>query len=410
MTTAPGTGPTTGAAARLGPVPRSERSLAPDLARGGMLLFIALAHTGMALFATVPAFAPDPQGLERAYDVFMFTVVHARALPLFAIMFGYGVVQLALRRRSAGPRAARAVLLRRSAFLFALGLAHGVLLFSGDILGAYGIIGAVLTLVLVGRGERLHRVGLWYLGVAAVYTAVVAAMAAWTLADGSGERAEVPVSAYSSGQAATYGAAVVERLGEWPMTTLMLSAMLLPAWLGAWAARRRILEEPARHRRLLTAGAAAGLTVGFGGGLPMGLFSAGWLHADASAAMWLKLLHESSGLFAGAGFVCLFALASLAHENRRPAAPVRAAVGAVAALGRRSLSGYLVQSVAWLVLFAPFALDLGAAPNPAATALASAVGVWLATVAAAALMERRGMPGPAERVLRRFAYGRPRRA
>ncbi|MDA2804677.1 DUF418 domain-containing protein [Nocardiopsis suaedae] len=410
MTTAPGTGPTAEAAGRLGPVRRSERSLAPDLARGGMLLVIALAHTGMALFATVPGFAPDPMGLERAYDVFMFTVVHARALPLFAIMFGYGVVQLALRRQAAGPRAARAVLLRRSAFLFALGLAHGVLLFSGDILGAYGIIGAVLTLVLVGRGERVHRVGLWYPGVAAVYVAVAAAMAAWSLANGSGERAEVPVGAYSSGQAATYGAAVLERLGEWPMTTLMLSTMLLPAWLGAWAARRRILEEPARHRRLLTAGAAGGLTAGFAGGLPMGLFSAGWLNADASAAMWLKILHESSGLFAGVGFVCLFALACLAYENRRPAAPVRAAVGAVAALGRRSLSGYLVQSAAWLALFAPFALDLGSAPNPAATALASAVGVWSATVAAAALMERRGLPGPAERALRRFAYGRSRRA
>src|SRR5690606_27487960 len=119
MTTPPDTGPPASAsvpATDAGPVRRAERSLAPDLARGGMLLFIALAHTGMAVFTTVPGFAPDPQGVERAYDVFMFTVVHARALPLFAIMFGYGLVQLALRRQAAGPGAARRVLLRRSAF------------------------------------------------------------------------------------------------------------------------------------------------------------------------------------------------------------------------------------------------------------------------------------------------------
>ena len=34
-------------------IPRSERSLAPDIARGAMLLFIALANVGMHLWGRV---------------------------------------------------------------------------------------------------------------------------------------------------------------------------------------------------------------------------------------------------------------------------------------------------------------------------------------------------------------------
>jgi uncharacterized protein len=33
--------------------------------------------------------------------------------------------------------------------------------------------------------------------------------------------------------------------------------------------------------------------------------------------------------------------------------------------------------------------------------------VWLVTVAVAVALERRGLPGPAERAIRRLAYGRP---
>jgi uncharacterized membrane protein YeiB len=74
------------------------------------------------------------------------------------------------------------------------------------------------------------------------------------------------------------------------------------------------------------------------------------------------------------------------------------------ALGRRSLSGYLAQSVAWLLLLAPFTLDLGhRSPSPLLTGIGVAVLVWLATAWAADRLGER--PGPAEKVLRRLTYG-----
>ncbi|MEK8173538.1 hypothetical protein NKH77_45315 [Streptomyces sp. M19] len=53
--------------------------------------------------------------------------------------------------------------------------------------------------------------------------------------------------------ASDYAASVVDRLGEWPVHTLTVMPFIVIVWLGAWAARHRILEDPARHRRLLVA-------------------------------------------------------------------------------------------------------------------------------------------------------------
>ncbi|MBB4934983.1 putative membrane protein YeiB [Lipingzhangella halophila] len=398
-----------------GPVQRSERALAPDLARGAMLLLIALANSAGVFFVSAPGIEPEPHGLERGYNLFMFTFVHARALPMFAFMFGYGLVLLALRQEAAGatPGAVRTVLLRRNAWLAAFGLVHGILLLSGDILGAYGIVGIVFTLLLLRRGDRFHRLVLWIWGATTAYMVGLAAVAVWGIANGTGERATIPTREFDVGwasmEAPTYAASVVARLGEWPAHTLYASGVIFVVWLGAWAARRRILEEPARHRRLLWCTATGGLGIAVAGGLPMGLFSAGVLEVDVSTAGWIKLLYEVSGSFGGVGYVALFGLLALALSRMRSAPASNPVIGALVALGQRSLSGYLFQSFAWLALVSPWALNLGArADSPTFTAAWCAVGVWLATVAGAALMQRYALQGPAEVLLRRLTYGRRR--
>src|SRR5687767_9180813 len=112
-----------------GPVRRSERALAPDLARGAMLLFIALANAANFAFAGQPGLDPTPHGLQRVANLLMATFVDSRAYPVFAIMFGYGLVQLSRRN---GNR----VLLRRNTALVGFGLVHAALLYFGDFLGA----------------------------------------------------------------------------------------------------------------------------------------------------------------------------------------------------------------------------------------------------------------------------------
>ncbi|QFZ21268.1 DUF418 domain-containing protein [Saccharothrix syringae] len=378
-----------------GPVRRADRALVPDLARGAMLLIIALANAAGVAFAGEPGLDTTPAGLDRGLNFLLLELVHARGYPVFAVMFGYGIVQLARRQESSGasPGRVRAVLVRRNLWLIAFGAVHATLLYYGDFLGAYGITGLVMTLVLLRRGDRFHRVVLVLWALSAVEVAVLGAIVVGGLSgDGA---APLPVGRVDSLAAPDYGTSLVDRLAEWPVHTLTVLPFVIIAWLGMWAARRRVLEEPARHRALLGRTAVVGLGVAVVGGLPAALVGAGWLRVDESTAGLALLLHGASGMFAGPGYAALFGLAALRVARPGPV------VGALAALGRRSLSGYLVQSVAWLVLLAPFALSLG---GSTVTALVVAFAVWLATVLGARWLDRRGRPGPAEAVLRRLVY------
>ncbi|MFG1838069.1 DUF418 domain-containing protein [Micromonospora sp. NPDC049175] len=387
-----------------GPVLGVERALAPDLARGAMLLIIALANVAGVVFAGEPGLDATPEGVDRGLNLLLLDLVHARGYPVFAVMFGYGLVQLARRQDASGAtaRQVRSVLLRRNLWLVVFGFAHAALLYYGDFLGAYGIVGIVMTLLLLRRGDRFHRVALVLWALATVEVLVIGAIVVGTIlggSGGSGGSAPLPSTDVDSLAAPGYATATLDRLGEWPMHTLTVLPFIMIAWLGMWAARHRILEEPARHRTLLTWTAVLGLGVAIAGGLPAALVGAGWLHVDESAASLMLLLHGASGMFAGPGYVAVFGLLAIrATRSGR-------VVGALSALGQRSLSGYLFQSVAWLVLLAPFTLALGDRfGSPTVTGLVIAVTVWLATVLMARQLDRRGRPGPAEVVLRRLTY------
>jgi uncharacterized membrane protein YeiB len=165
-------------------------------------------------------------------------------------------------------------------------------------------------------------------------------------------------------------------------------------WLGIWAARRRILDEPGAHLTLLRRTAVAGLGISIAGALPYALVSAGLLHLDAGTVEAMSRVHAVTGEYGGPGYIALFGL--LAHKlgsASRLAAPV-------VALGQRSLSGYLFQSVAWVALFSPWALHLGGTY----AACLAAVAVWLVSTAVAQRMSDRGYRGPAEILLRRITY------
>ncbi len=386
-----------------GPVRRAERALAPDLARGAMLLIIALANVAGVIFAGEPGLDATPQGVERGLNFLLFELVHARGYPVFAVMFGYGIVQLARRQEACGatPKRVRSVLVRRNLWLVVFGFAHAALLYYGDFLGAYGIVGIVMTLVLLRRGDKFHRIVLVIWALSAVEILVTGAIVVSGILGGSGGSAPLPVGHVDSLAAPGYFASMLDRLGEWPMHTLTVLPFILIAWLGMWAARRRVLEESAHHQTLLKWTAVLGLGVAIAGGLPAALVSAGWLHVDESAAGLMLMLYGASGMFAGPGYVAVFGL--IAMRVTRPG-PV---VGALSALGRRSLSGYLFQSVAWLVLLAPFTLALGDRfGSPTATGVIIAVAVWLVTVLIARLLDKRKQAGPAEIVLRRLTYER----
>ncbi|GAB3702435.1 DUF418 domain-containing protein [Amycolatopsis oliviviridis] len=378
-------------------LPTSERVLAPDLARGFALLLVALAHTASIFLGNSPGVDQTPHGLERPYFVLLFVFVHACALPLFGMMLGYGMVQFADRQQALGeswPRT-RGVLLRRHAWLLVFGAVDGVLFFSGDVLGAYGVIGVVVTLLLLRRGKGFYRLPGLYLIFALCYLAVLM----YLVLSGNAGSAPVPSPEDASSLAPTYIDALQGRLVEWPSITLVLLPSILFVWVGAWAAKKRLLEES--NRKVLLVGVFGGFGVAIAGALPMGLFAGDYLGFDAETAGFAKTLYEGAGVFGAIGYLSLFGLIGMAVGKKRRGLVVTA----ISALGQRTLSAYLFQSVAWLILAPPFMLGLGGqAKDPTFVAAACGLGVWLLSVVVAYWMHRKGYRGPAEILVRKLAY------
>ena len=151
-----------------GPVRSAERQLAPDLARGAMLLFIALVNAHRlsppvarrtAHYSNWPS-APSQRGALPCSSMRART----RSSPSCSAT-AWCSSPVASRRRVRLDQV-RALLLRRSAWLFVFGCAHATFLYFGDFLGAYAIIGAVAVIALLGRAKLLSALlGLWAISV-----------------------------------------------------------------------------------------------------------------------------------------------------------------------------------------------------------------------------------------------------
>jgi len=174
-----------------------------------------------------------------------------------------------------------------------------------------------------------------------------------------------------------------------------------PFLVGLWAGRRRLLERPDEHRRLLAAVALVGVAVAVAGAQPVALVLAGVTSVPGPDVLELiGPLHDSAGVLGGFGYAAGFALLA-----RRVGARRGRVVRAVAATGQRSMTCYLAQSVVWALVFTPFLLDLSGTLTVAATALL-ATATWGATVVLAGWLGSTGRRGPFEVLVRRATYRR----
>ena len=386
-------GPTAVPGAAPAPADVRDRALAPDLARGLALLGIAVANSVVHLYGRDlgPSSRPvDSTPTDRLADAVAALLVDNRGYPLFAFLLGYGTAQLVARQRARGVPEERmtSVLLRRGAALLAFGAVHAALLFSGDILGMYGLLALVLALA---RDASSRTLLLATAGLLVPFT-VLGAFDGLATASATGQSRAEP----------EYLVAAALRLWEWGFSLAVVPVLgvglLAPMLLGVVAARRGLLEEPRRHRRVLVVVALLGVGGGVLGGVPLALTSTGRWEPPTAVDVLVGAVHGLTGLAGALGYAALAGLA--APHVGRLAAPL-------VACGRRSLSCYLAQSVLMVPLLAPWGLGWGGRLGTAGAAVLAVV-VWLVTVAWAAVLERLGRRGPAERLLRRVVYARQR--
>ena len=391
---------------------RPARAPAPDLARGVMLLLIVLANSAFYLHGAAGQ-GPHPLDGSTADSVaqaILLVGVDLRVYPMFALLFGYGLVMIMRSRtaRGASEAQARRQVQRRNLWLIVFGAVHALLLWGGDILGAYGLTGLLVVWLFLRRSDTVllvwAAVGMVLLGLVAALSvlggrAIVAGEA--PAVDPGGELfGLIHESVAGEGYLAAAGA----RMVLWAIQTVVSQGPLgiavpVSILLGIWAARRRVLECPGEHRALLRWVAVVGIAVGWIGAVPHALTQVGVLESLRPALSSFAAPQMFTGIFCGIGYVALFGLLGDAY-SRRPLGPVARAVSAV---GARSMTCYVAQSVLCAPVLAAWGLGLGAHLSSATIAVYAVV-VWLVTLAYAVVAEHAGRAGPLEALMRRLAY------
>lgn len=371
-----------------GATPLAARALGPDLARGFMLLFIALANSHYFLpgDSHLGGFPRDVSPLDSVITWLIATFVDGRAFPMFGLLFGYGVAHIVRRQEAAGRRAVRHLLWRRALVLVGVGVVDGFLFYEGDILAMYGV------LLLVGAWAVFWR-DRWLVGVAGAIIAIGALPSGDSMsisADGPGASALPP----------DFLTQVSERAVVVPFVALLGPiGFAAPYLIGLWAGRHRILEQPERHRALLATVAAVGIGAAVLGAQPVALMLAGVTAVPDSRTLELiGPLHDATGVLGGFGYAALVTLVAPRLSGHRSRV-----VAALAATGQRSMTCYLAQSVTWALVFTPYLLGLADDLTVTTTALL-ATATWLGTVVLADRMGRQAYRGPFELLVRRVTY------
>lgn len=392
------------------------RSLAPDLARGMMLLLIALANAQWWLWGDrergmTNGHPMGQEGADLGYQLFSLVTIDGRAYPLFAFLFGYGIWQMYARQAAAGTdkREAHRLLQRRHWWMLLLGAVHALLLWFGDVIGAYAITGLIIVAAFLRRSDRVLKICAWILAALLGVTAVLGLVSGLVFSTGvlggpesfGIEESGNAMHEMVAGEADYVQFAIQSFLMWLPNTALQVVMLTIPlaALLGILAARRGMLDRPAEHRSALVRIAVGGIAIGWLGGAIAAAQFAGLL-LPPSLDWALMGLTSLAGVAGGIGYAALIGLIAAAIGQRR--GPLTTPI---TALGKRSLTGYLLQSVLFAVGMAAWGFGLGAQLGPLATA-GYAVGVWLVTVLVAWLLDRAGKRGPAEMLLRRLQYGR----
>ncbi|MCU1612090.1 MAG: uncharacterized protein QOH09_2879 [Pseudonocardiales bacterium] len=379
----------------IGAVAVSARSLAPDLARGAMLLLIALANACLYQYGKLALgdglWLRGNPIVDQVLLLVETIFVRDRAYPMYALLFGYGIVQMLHRHSGRGIDEITVCRLvrRRGWWMVLIGFCHALLLFCGDIIGAYGLIAVLLAEVLLRARDRtlLITSALWVVPIA--------------LFRGFEHRLSPLHVTAAATPDPLYAAAI--RVAQWVQGSIIGSMfMLVPAvLLGVWAARRRILDDPERHQYFLRRAAVLGIGLAAIGGVPWGLVRATWWTPSSEAVELLAGgAHTFSGYAGGVGYAAIAGLVAVRMQNRDRLGPV---VSALAACGQRSMTCYLLQSVVFVAVLAAYGGGLGNRLGLAEIALVAAL-TWAMTVLLAEAMSRRGYRGPAEVLLRRLTY------
>jgi uncharacterized protein len=370
-----------------------------DALRGFALLGILVVNATYFASAFHGSGVPDPafsSPADQAVGWLVAWLFESKFYLLFSFLFGYSFTLL---RRSAVRRgdAFRAAFLRRLAALFLIGAGHAVLLFTGDILTAYALLGLILLAAGGLRPRTATTIAAALLaGTAAIY-AGLGLLLSWTDPPATLDVDGTTARAYrAAGLLAGDPAQVIEsHLRDLPGTASLILLFLAPAslamfLLGLAAGTRGLLADPLRYKTALRRMQWIGFPVGLAGAA---------VYADA-AQRGVGTAYEAYAAAVDLLTAPLLAAAYAATALRVfHSARGQQLAAALAPAGRMALSNYLGQSLVLALVFTGYGFAAAGRLSPA-TVLVLCLALYAAQLGLSAAWLRGHEYGPVEWLLR----------
>ncbi|MFL5466765.1 MAG: DUF418 domain-containing protein [Gemmatimonadaceae bacterium] len=391
------------------PLPPTERIRALDVLRGvavaGILLanvqvFFGLTFMPPDRIAALPTVAAD-----RVASFLEHVFVDGKFYSIFSLLFGIGFgVQLSRGGEAALPR-----FRRRLRILLGIGAIHAFLIWAGDILMLYALLGFTMPWFSRRSNRALLR---WTLILLAVPTALyVVTLTLWLLVGPGTTQTTTatgpPASILKFFEAIGTGGIkdafignLVFLAGRWAdlFATVRFPKVLGMFVLGLWTVRAGIALSPTDHRRALARWSVLGWSVG----LPANIVAAWafdhWQYLPPSVGGLLGTAMQGVGIpMLALGYAATVAL--LVVDGRR-------FLGVFAPVGRMALTNYLMHSIICVVLSYGFGFGLWWHVG-SSRAMAIAAAIILVQIPLSAWWLSRYRFGPVEWLWRRLTYGRP---
>ncbi|BAH42432.1 conserved hypothetical membrane protein [Brevibacillus brevis NBRC 100599] len=318
--------------------------------------------------------------------------VEGSFMPIFAFMFGFGMIKMQQSLAAKGLRQKR-YLTRRFFMLIGLGLLHSYFLWEGDILGFYGMMGFFLLLFMNRKPKTLL---IW--GIVLLCLVSLMGLAPNDPNDPASITDSARMEAYVVKTMTVYGTGTYEEivhhrsnedpldLPEYMMFVLLLIAPLMTAPMflfGMYAAKCRWFEKPEQERTSYLRNMLIFLPAGL-------LLKA--LHVYLPGAWWSGVgdITGESILAIGYIFAFVWFFSRGAESTWLPR---------FEAVGKLSLTNYLLQTVICTTIFYGYGLGwFGKIGILAGCGLA--IVIYVAQLFLSPLYLKRFRYGPVERLLR----------
>jgi uncharacterized protein len=389
------------------PVPARDRVPALDVLRGvavgGILLANVIVFFGLVFLSREEAAALSHTTADHVAELFERIFIDQKFYSIFSLLFGIGFgVQLVRAGANALPR-----FKRRLRILLGIGAIHAFLIWAGDILMLYALLGFTLPWFSRKPDRSLMR---WTVGLLAAPTVLyLVAFVVWVLTGphtagaSSGVPAQIRHLFEQMGRGGVRDAFIGNLVflgGRWAdlFATVRFPKVLGMFVLGLWTVRRGIALSPEQHRATLLRWSMLGWGIGLPANVLAALIfeSASYLPPSGGGLLGTTLQGIGVPMLA-IGYAATIALLVVAgFRFIRVFAPV----------GRMALTNYLMHSLICVTLSYGFGLGLWWRIGPAKAVMIGVV-IFAVQIPLSALWLSRFRYGPIEWIWRRLTYGQP---